>query len=46
MGQSRHRQRKELGLEKSHANDAIAISGIEAIHQNDESCMFKHQTIS
>jgi len=33
-------RRKELGLEKSHANDAIAISGIERIHSN-ESGMFK-----
>ncbi|EIJ80244.1 paclitaxel/taxanoid biosynthesis susceptibility protein ts1 [Bacillus methanolicus PB1] len=30
-------RRKELGLEKSHANDAIAISGIELIHHNEES---------
>ncbi|MCG7335918.1 RNA-guided endonuclease IscB [Sporosarcina sp. ACRSM] len=27
-------KRKELGLEKSHANDAIAISGIASIKQN------------
>ena len=33
-------KRKELGLEKSHANDAIAISGISDIHQNVD-VMFK-----
>lgn len=27
-------RRKELGLEKTHYNDAIAISGIESIHYN------------
>lgn len=29
-------RRKELGLEKSHANDAVAISGIETIRTNTD----------
>jgi hypothetical protein len=33
-------KRKELGLEKSHANDAIAISGISSVNKNVD-VMFK-----
>jgi hypothetical protein len=29
-------RRKKLGLEKTHANDAVAISRIETIHQMSE----------
>jgi hypothetical protein len=35
--------RKLLGLEKSHANDAIAISGIKSIKQEDNDTLCIHQ---
>ena len=36
-------RRKELGLEKSHSNDAVAISGIESIQQMSESVFYIKQ---
>ena len=31
-------RRKELGLDKTHANDAIAISGIQSMKSNEVTC--------
>jgi hypothetical protein len=36
-------RRKELGLEKTHYNDAIAISGIKTIHHMNESVFYIKQ---
>ena len=36
-------KRKELGLPKTHYNDAITISGIESIKENPNECMFIRQ---
>ena len=36
-------RRKELGLEKTHYNDAIAITGIESIKENPKECFWIKQ---
>ena len=36
-------RRKELGLDKTHYNDAIAITGVEAIKDNEQECFWIKQ---
>lgn len=42
-GSETSRKRKELGLEKTHYNDAIAITGVGSIKENSDSVFFVKQ---
>ena len=42
-GSETSRKRKELGLEKTHYNDAIAITGVDSIKENPDDTFFVKQ---